>query len=685
MSSRVASDEGIVAALPFAAAATLLAARLLPIDFEFHENSLGIVSYATRQHYPHQQEMFWLLFALASGTLLTWLAARLFRGERVPLPSLIACEALGATALLAALWLPTLAAFPVVLVAAVCALRLALRRRANDIAGDPVEAPPPAGPVRSRIGSIVFAGAIVLLAIALVPNFWLNVWNVTHGIADERRAAASFTFMGEIGQHLAWADALWRGGFHGKDFFCLYGPLYDLGAVGIWALLGRSIAAWDLYFSLTRVLAMTGLLLLGAALLRRRVWVTAVPFLVPWINLRVGLALFGLLLLDAWLRGGRARWAGVAGAVGGASLLYSQEFGLAFLVAAAVPLALRREPRAAAAFAAGLALVVAPVFAWYAANDALAPMLRDVVAYPGYMLAGFGKIPFPSFSAPLPTDPSSWRTPPVLELRIGYAIPAVCVAALLLALRVSRIDPRRPLASLAGVLGSLREDPRRLLLLSAAVFGLLSFRVALGRSDIFHMMQALPAAALLLVVVADRLVDRWRVAREARPLVAWRVVALVVFLLHAGFGVAPDPVGKLRESAVNVSALLDRGNRPVGSRAVMRVTRWIQLRTQPDDPVLFLPNNAAYYYLTGRRNPIRFAMGHQIVTEAHRVEALEDLRRDPPRFVVWDHEGVRVDGLADELVFGEALLSWIRERYEREVRIGAVEILRPRVAAGRER
>ncbi len=64
MSRRVVSDEGIVAALPFAAAITLLAARLLPIDFEYHENSLGIVSYATQLHYPHQQEMFWLLFAL---------------------------------------------------------------------------------------------------------------------------------------------------------------------------------------------------------------------------------------------------------------------------------------------------------------------------------------------------------------------------------------------------------------------------------------------------------------------------------------------------------------------------------------------------------------------------------------------------------------------------------------------
>ena len=198
-------------------------------------------------------------------------------------------------------------------------------------------------------------------------------------------------------------------------------------------------------------------------------------------------------------------------------------------------------------------------------------------------------------------------------------------------------------------------------------------------------MQALPVAVLLLVVAADRLVERWRSAPEARFSTAWRALALVVLALHAGFGVAPDPIGTLRESARNVSALLERGNRPVGSRAVMRVTRWVQLRTQPDDPVLFLPNNAAYYYLRERQNPIRFAMGHQIVTQAHRVEVLEALRDDPPRFIVWDHEGVRVDGLADALVFGETLLSWIREHYERETMIGSVEILRPRATPGRGR
>jgi hypothetical protein len=74
-------------------------------------------------------------------------------------------------------------------------------------------------------------------------------------------------------------------------------------------------------------------------------------------------------------------------------------------------------------------------------------------------------------------------------------------------------------------------------------------------------------------------------------------------------------------------------------------------------------------------------MGHQIVTQAHRREVLEALRAGPPRFIVWDHDAARVDGISDELVFGEELLGWIAENYAEERKLGAVEVLAPRRAA----
>ena len=66
---------------------------------------------------------------------------------------------------------------------------------------------------------------------------------------------------------------------------------------------------------------------------------------------------------------------------------------------------------------------------------------------------------------------------------------------------------------------------------------------------------------------------------------------------------------------------------------------------------------------------------------------LAQLQARPPRYLVWDDGALRVDGLADEFVFGEPLLRWLEESYEEEQRFGAVSIrgFRPYGAADRSR
>ena len=682
MRGRTVDYDGIIAALPMAAAFTLLLSRVLPIHFEYRPNDLGIVSWTTERQYPLQQDTFWAIFAVATGGLLVWLLARVLRRSSAPVGSIVAIEALGAASLLVLLWFPLAFAAPLSIVAAAGAVWQA-RRSGNAHAGSAaVEPPPVVLPKRRASSSALWAAALGLLALALTSKIWVTLWNVAHSIPDQRRAIDHFSFYGEIGQHLAWGNALLHGGLHGKDFFCLYGPLYDLGGVALWAILGRSIDAWELYVLAMRALVLTGLMLLGCALLRRRIWVLAIPFLVPSVTARLGIALFGLLFLCSWLRSGKLRWSLIAGATGGAALLYSQEFATVFCVTGAVAFALRRDLRAAGAFAVGFAGIVTPVLVYYAVNDALGPMLRDLVAFPGYMLAGYGKRPFPALSSHLPLASLWSAADSSAPMRLAYAIPVVYVAGLLWALPISRLDPRRPLASLSGLVAGLRRDPWRASILLISLFGLLCFRVALGRSDTAHILTTLPPAALLVVVAFDRLLGFPRPGNGSRWLAAWRAAALGIFLLHAGFAEFARPIAHLQKSVDNVVKLASRGNHPVGSWKLNRVTHWIQQRTRPTDPVLFLPNNAAYYYLTDRPSPIRFVMGHQIVTQAHRDEVLADLQANPPRFIVWDHDALRIDGLSDELVFGSELLRWIEENYREETRLGSVEISSPRSLVG---
>jgi len=672
----------MLAALPLAAAATLLAARWLPLRFTYRPNALGIVSVASEARYPLQQETFWLVFALAFGSLVALALAHWLGREALSARRVILMEACGAAGLAAALFLPTAAGLAAALAAAALARSAAGSRLPAAAWAEEPAAAARSPRARSPARALAWGTALLALAVLLTPGFFGNAYNVAHGVADERRTLDTFTFHGEIGQHLAWADALRRGQLHGKDFFCLYGPLYDLGAVGVWALVGRSIAAWELGFSITRALGLAALLWLAASLCSRRAFALAIPFLVPWVNLRIGLALGALGLLFAWLRSGRRALAAAAGCVSGAALLYSQEFGLAVAATSALGFALRRDARAALACFAATAATAAPLLAWYAAHGALGPMLRDLVAYPVSMLAGFGKLPFPSLAASLPLDVGRPGDPHSLLLRLGYAVPAVAWGAVLLALPLADQDLRRPLASAGRMLEALRSDSARTTLLLCGVFALLCFRTALGRSDLVHVVAALPPAALLLALACDRLLAGWREGRLPGSAAVWRACALALFVLLAGFTQAPRPLHELTRSVRDAATLEREARQTLGSREVMRVVRWLQLRASPEDAILFLPNDAAYYYLLDRPSPIRFVMGHQIATDADRAEVLATLRRAPPRFVVWDHGALRVDDLPDERVFGPELLRWIDEGYAEQARLGDVSVLERRPPAG---
>jgi hypothetical protein len=669
--------DGMLAALPLAAGFTLHLARALPIEFAYRENALGIVSRATLAQYPLQQETFWLLFAAFAGALFAWALARGLRTGQAPPQAQAGVEASGALGLVLALWLPGASGAAGCAAAAALAFALARRARAPGPGAVARKPPPPWTPrPAGALRVSAFVAAAAASAAFLNPPVWTSLWSVVNALPDERLVADTFLFHAESGQHLAWADAILRGELHGRDFFCLYGPLYDIGLAAFWQLTGRSIAAWKLYFSGGNAVGYAAALLLAGVLLRRKGFALLFPFFVLWVTLRIGLALAALACLVAWRKSGRARWLPAAGAICGVSLLYSQEFGLAQLLTSLLAFAALREARAGALFVAGFAAVVAPVLGWFAYEGALEAMLRDVAAYPGYMVAGYGKLPFPSLLDWLPFRLATFLEPGSLDARVGHAAPAVYAAALLLGLRVGSLEARRPLAWLRAAVSSLSGDPFRFGVVATAVFGALSFRSALGRSDITHIMNAVVPAAVLMVVAVDRIAADWRAERARRGLAATRAAALLLFALHAGAQDTGMPLRLIGYSASDIGTLARTGYSPPGSPHVMQVARWILDNTETGEPVLFMPNDAGYYYLTQRRSPIRFVLGHQMVTQAHRAEALAALRARPPRFVVWDHGVLEVDDIGYRDVFGRPFLAWIERNYTEAARMGRTRILR---------
>jgi hypothetical protein len=331
-----------------------------------------------------------------------------------------------------------------------------------------------------------------------------------------------------------------------------------------------------------------------------------------------------------------------------------------------------------------LTAVVAPTLLHYAVAGALGPMLHDVATYPRYVMAGYANLPFPPLLPSLPMGFDELGTRASAALRLGYAVPAVCVAGLLLSVDIGRLDWRQPLASSREIVARLERDPARLATFLMAFFGLVSFRSALGRSDLSHLQAAMPGAVAVLGAGVDRVLDLWRGGRGLRPLAVTRTALLAAFVLLGGFVQTAEPLANAVQSVRAATKIVRFGHRPAGSQRVLRVLRWVQLNTAPGEPVLFLPNDAAYYYLADRPNPIRFVLGHQIVGDDHRREVLSDLRSHPPRYVVWDHDALVVDGISHDQVFGEEIMRFFESSYATEIRLGTVEILRRRgTPAGR--
>jgi hypothetical protein len=649
-------------------------ARILPVRFEAEPNALGIISQTILNRYPDPQKLFWFLFGVVAASLLSWLIVRVAGTGRWSGPRGIALEVLGACVLAAVLWLPALAG---ALVAGllVAAATLLARRRAD--VGEPAQAASlePLAP-RSRASRAAWAAVVLLLAVysstgeqavqatQLPLGIWSGIANVAYAVEDRDLVADGFGFHAEWGQHLAWADQLLRGDVQGRDFYSLYGPLYHLSLLGVWGVFGRSIAAFTLWQGLLLVSGFAALLSLTLVLVRRRPVVLAIPFLVPYVHLRLGLPLAALACLCLWRRSGRRFWCALAGAIGGSALFFSQEFGLAFLLPAVVVMALAADTRAALAFAATLAAVALPVILYFTGHGALAPMLADLVEYPRYVAAGFGSLPFAPLLASLPLQPQPMLDATDVFVRLGYSTPLICVAALLLVLPLAELDPRKPLVCLRRIRARLLGDPLGLGVVATGLLGLVAFRSALGRSDLAHIETVVGPAAALLCVGVDHCAGLWAAGQRRRGLAIWRSLALAFFIWQSDFLLLARPWDRPAAAWKGVQRVRTGYPAPVGAARPLRVVDYVLSHTRPEDPVLFVPNDASYYYLTQRANPTRFALAHQLVTDEHRREALDALRRHPPRLIVRDLGSWDVDGIPLERNFGPALMDWIHDHYQ---------------------
>jgi hypothetical protein len=392
----------------------------------------------------------------------------------------------------------------------------------------------------------------------------------------------------------------------------------------------------------------------------------------------------------AWALGEErsGRRAFLAGVLGGLGLLYSLDFGTFVLAAQVTTLVVCRLmarktepcPFSVPPYFLGVAIVLAPWFAFLALHGALSQFLKvSFVDLPTRFESLWGL----HFPAPWELLRAWLRGRPYMagDVPVGPAIAKRFYLA--------------PILGGAGVVLALAMRKRgistalALRLLAASLACLAFFRYVIFR---FHLSSgnALTGPVFFLLLIAGY--DAFR-GQTANPK---RIAAALIFVgVLAAFGM--NGPGRLLDVFRNAAKYVDR-TRPVPGMVALTIPRGGGIRVPGNEernlralieftnrhapagaPVLDLSNRAALYFFLERVNPTRFAEVPPMAP--FQDEVLRDLRRRPPAVVFLESGGWldAIDGIPNSRRVPQ-VWKWVTENYPVRAKVGDTVVALPATA-----
>ncbi|HWR59497.1 MAG TPA: hypothetical protein VN328_11480, partial [Thermodesulfovibrionales bacterium] len=294
---------------------------------------------------------------------------------------------------------------------------------------------------------------------------------------------------------------------------------------------------------------------------------------------------------------------------------------------------------------------------------------ESIYGYPRLLVLGYGGLPFPAFKDFL-ADPAGkyflayW---PILF----YAFASVYLLTLFMLREINR----------DGILK-----------ISLLVFGILLFRIALGRSTVENTYRVLPPAILLLFLFLEASVPMFsqRHFLKVGNLIMSFILILSTSVLFINTDMIKETIASAWQDVIGVKykfSLVARGNEipslkrggifyePSTALSIMNIDSFLKANTGPGEYVYFFPNEAAYYFLFDRTNPTRYAISYFAITREQRRELVEDLEKKKPEYIVYSIGTWRVDDIREEIQVPE-VLRYIQLKYVPHVNMGDVLILK---------
>ncbi len=541
--------------------------------------------------------------------------------------------------------------------------------------------------------AVVCALAAATILWAVARDGRINAWARNNAIVAALVALGSVFFLpwafrdlfsadvgGHEGQHLGWINSMSFGKLMMADAGFTYGPIREYAlAVIAWAAGGITLD----HVRLAHVVVnLTGCTLIVFAMHRVAGKQVLVPFVglllavthsplvsyvVYWASFAFGWGdvlrpALATLAVVVTLGSRRLVWGGV---LIGLAALYSHDFGVPALAAVLGGLGLeflarrvrfRELLRSLRAFGIGIAIAIVPLLAYYAVNGKLGAFFGGYA----WTVRVFAGLPWGGTPHIVTFESvSSWHAlvaPSRLENNDG-----------LLALE----DFVCPALVIAGFVHGLvaivrrRLDRRAIVIIALSLFVAMALRHAFMLEDAEHMLSA-QAPALVLFVAMAAGASKLRFGTVAVMILPAIWLATAATPINARLSRIASGKERPSTGAPYHYADIPRAGDELVTDAHLVPVRWVRAHTKPTDPVYVTTgsiNGGTEAFLTERRNPTSFDKSDEVVTEALRRRALEQLTHDPPALILGEDFGL----------LGEDTGHFIEKNYHSEY-IGSVKI-----------
>lgn len=534
---------------------------------------------------------------------------------------------------------------------------------------------------RAWLISLLLVALFYLAASFNINGFYLPGWN---------SYSRAWLFLGEDGENLAWVQSIFSGGVYGKDFFCLYGPMLIYPLAWAMKIFSSTVVVERIYRFFLDLIAYSIIIYFLYRTLR---WKTTFvifslmyliifpPFLWLSVNfnyLRFVLGVAPLLLLYIYLKNAKKYFLLLIGIILGQSLLFSQETAVCSIIALLGTLFIYFLPgrdwrsffrHCFFIFIGGL-ISIAPMVIYLSLKGAFVPLLDSLYGYPNLVTLGYGGIKTPALD--------DFLAHPFGKDLFYYGVIFLYVFASIYLIN-------------ALLLGKVNRD--KLLQISLLIFGILLFNVAVHRYSETNVHKVFHPALLLLFLFLDRAVTGI-IAR--RSVLRAGYVILFILLVTSAFTVSADS-NRLKNTIKRAPILLSTNKlsrRPAPSGreiptlkrggiiydketadSIMNIDNFLQVNTKSGDFVFFFPNEAAYYFLFDRNNPIRYAFSYHAITSGQRRELIADLEKNKPVYVVYSKDTWRVDDIPEDIQVPE-VVQYLRKNYSPALDLGSILILK---------